>query len=202
MSEPALKVVDDPEAPQPVVIATVEQPIKLDLGCGQNPREGFEGVDIGGDVAKYKQDLLKFPWQWATSSVDEINCSHFIEHIPQANDETGKNLFFAFFDECYRVLKPKGTMSCCWPALQSVRAFQDPTHTRYVPAETMLYLSDEWRELNKLDHYRVDCNFAVSVNPTVQQAETLRHPVVGTNRMREMWNVAVDFHAVLTAIKP
>lgn len=201
MSEPALKLADDPHAPQPVVIATVEQPLKLDLGCGQNPCEGFEGVDIGGDVAKHKVDLLKFPWPFETSSVDEVHCSHFVEHIPMALDESGKDLFFAFFDELYRVLKPNAKATIIWPALQSVRAFQDPTHRRFIPAETMLYLSDEWRKLNKLDHYRADCNFAVNVNPTVQQAETLRHPTVGTNRLREMWNVAVDFHAILTSLK-
>lgn len=201
MSEPALKIVEDGQEPQPVVIAKVEQPLKLDLGCGQSPKEGFEGVDIGGDVAKYKQDLLKFPWQWEASSVDELHTSHFIEHIPMGVDDTGKDLFFAFFDECHRILKPKGTMTVIWPALQSVRAFQDPTHRRFIPAESMLYLSAEWRKLNKLDHYRVSCDFAVNVNPTVQQAEALRHPTVGSNRMRELWNVAVDFHAVLTALK-
>lgn len=189
MSEPALKVV------QP------ERTLKLDLGCGQSPREGFTGVDLWAPDAQ-KVDLMRFPWPWDTSVVDELHCSHFIEHIPQANDDTGKNLFFSFFDECWRVLKPKGSITCIFPALQSVRAFQDPTHTRYIPAETMLYLSAEWRKINKLDHYRVNCDFSVSVNPTVQQAETLRHPQVGTNRLREMWNVAVDFHAVLTAIKP
>lgn len=188
MSEAALKIVQ------------VEQPIKLDLGCGQNPREGFQGVDLWAPDAQ-KVDLLKFPWPFETASVDEAHCSHFIEHIPMREDESGKDLFFAFFDELHRILKPNAKATIIWPALQSVRAFQDPTHRRYLPAESMLYLSAEWRKLNKLDHYRVNCNFGISVNPTVQQTETLRHPQVGTNRLREMWNVAIDFHAMLTAIK-
>lgn len=182
-------------------IETIQPDIKLDLACGQTPREGFEGVDLWAPDAKHKLDLLKFPWPWETSSVDELHCSHYVEHIPMREDETGKDLFFAFFDECHRILRPKGTVTVIWPALQSVRAFQDPTHRRFIPAEQMLYLSAEWRKLNKLDHYQVACDFSVNVNPTVQQAETLRHPQVGGNRLRELWNVAVDFHAVLTAIK-
>ena len=56
--------------------------IKLDLGCGLNPREGFEGVDLYGDKAKHKVDLFKFPWPFVDNSVDEIACSHLLEHIP------------------------------------------------------------------------------------------------------------------------
>ena len=56
--------------------------IKFDLGCGTNPREGFDGVDIRGGKAKHVVDLFKFPWPFANDSVDEINCSHLLEHIP------------------------------------------------------------------------------------------------------------------------
>ncbi len=203
MSELALKIVP------------IEPVMKLDLGCGQSPREGFEGVDLYAD-AKHKVNLFRLPWPFEDDSVDEIHCSHFVEHLPKDfvdafgrrvehdSDEmaTARDRFFAFFDECYRILKPKGTMTVITPALQSVRSFQDPTHRDWIPAERYLYLSAEWRKLNKLDHYRVSSNFGVNVNPTVQPAEMLRHSQVGANRMRELWNVAVDFHAVLTAIKP
>ena len=56
--------------------------IKLDLGCGLNPREGFEGVDLYGEKAKHKVDLFKFPWPFKDASVDEIHASHFLEPIP------------------------------------------------------------------------------------------------------------------------
>jgi hypothetical protein len=68
----ALKLVEAVTAPS----------IKLDLGCGQNPKDGFEGVDIRGGKAKHVVDLFKFPWGFADNSVDEIHCSHFMEHIP------------------------------------------------------------------------------------------------------------------------
>ena len=68
-----------PETPK---LAASSRELKLDLGCGQNVREGFEGVDLYGDKAKHKVDLFKFPWPFKDGSVDEINCSHFMEHIP------------------------------------------------------------------------------------------------------------------------
>jgi predicted SAM-dependent methyltransferase len=56
--------------------------LKLDLGCGQNPKEGFEGVDVRGGKAKHEVDLFKFPWPFENDSVEEIHASHFLEHVP------------------------------------------------------------------------------------------------------------------------
>ena len=60
-------------------------PFKLDLGCGKNKQAGFVGVDErafeGVDVA---HDLRR-PWPWSDSSVDEVHCSHFLEHLTGQN---------------------------------------------------------------------------------------------------------------------
>ena len=199
---------------------------KLDLGAGQNPREGFEGVDIYPG-AKHVVDLLKFPWPFADESVDELHCSHFAEHIHAREIEerdisamhpdvgtiapdarlavfsarcekfVGQDMFLAFFDECYRILKKDAFMTVIVPALRSNRAFQDPTHRRFIPAETFLYLAAEWRKQNKLDHYRVKCNFGVNVNPTIPQELGLLSAEHQSRRINESWNCVFDFHAAL-----
>ena len=65
-------------APPPVA----KKEVKLDLGCGKHKKEGFIGVDQakveGVDVV---HDLKKTPWPWKANSVDEIHCSHFLEHL-------------------------------------------------------------------------------------------------------------------------
>jgi hypothetical protein len=193
--------------------------IKLDLAAGQSPREGFEGVDIWSG-AKHVVDLWRFPWPFEDESVSELHCSHHAEHIPSRDVEErdiradptvskdtyhqflGKDMFFAFFDECYRILKPEGWMTVIVPALRSNRAFQDPTHRRFIPAETFLYLSAEWRKVNKLDHYRVQCNFACDVNPTIPSELALRSPEVQGRMMNENWNCVFDFHAKLKKLPP
>ena len=142
-----------PETPK---LAASSRELKLDLGCGQNVREGFEGVDLYGDKAKHKVDLFKFPWPFKDGSVDEINCSHFMEHIPAREIEArdlvplgfgdhgsksnplnlddvcvldgvkylgkrfiGQDMFFAFLDECYRILKPGGWLFFVVPSGRS-----------------------------------------------------------------------------------
>ena len=58
------------------------KPLKLDLGAGQSPREGFEGVDLNAPNPAHRVDLFSYPMPWEDSSVDELHCSHFIEHLP------------------------------------------------------------------------------------------------------------------------
>ena len=71
----------------------------------------------------------------------------------------GKDMFFAFMDECYRIMKPDAWMHVVVPSGRSNRAFWDPTHRRFFVQETFLYLAEGWRAINRLDHYRCKCNF-------------------------------------------
>lgn len=207
--------------------------VKLDLACGQTPREGFEGVDFYAPNAKHKVDLFKFPFPWATASVDELHCSHFLEHLPcrevEARDIVdpqkpagyrlgitgspvplngrtggekiiGKDFLFAFMDECWRVLKPGGTMNIVVPSGTSTRAFQDPTHRRFFVGATFLYFNRDWRQQQKLDHYRAECHFAFNAVPIVEVGETVRTEEVQRQRFNELWNVIQDWQAVLTAM--
>jgi hypothetical protein len=193
--------------PAPVVVTIDERPLKLDLAAGQVPRPGFQGVDLfTGD---HRVDLLSFPWPWADASVDEVVCSHFVEHIPMGFvDAAGvvhampgigrKDLFFAFFDELYRVLKPGAKAEIVVPYLMSHRAFQDPTHRRFLCEASFSYLMKPWRDANKLDHYNVVCDFvAEACIPVTDATEAARVPEVQASRRAHMWNVVADMVIVL-----
>lgn len=146
-------------------------PLKLSLACGGNKPEGFKGVDIVKTASTdYVQDLLTFPWsQFKDNSVDEIECSNFVEHIPHGDSR--HDPFFQFFDEIYRILKPaefdqsnpnialKGFARIVCPYYSSIRAWQDPTHQRAISEASFLYLNKQWRIDNKLDHYPISCDF-------------------------------------------
>jgi SAM-dependent methyltransferase len=129
--------------------------LKLDFGCGANLREGFEGVDFYEPNAKYKVDLFNFPFPWKDGSVNEINCSHFIEHIPREKR-------WKFFEECYRILEVGGKITIAVPNWKSERAWGDMTH-EFPPVTAMMfwYLNQKWREANKLTYgpYDIKCNF-------------------------------------------
>jgi hypothetical protein len=187
--------------------------LKLDLGCGQNPKEGFEGVDLYGGKAKHIFNLFTFPWPFESDSVDELHASHFLEHIPAREVENrdlvpgilvtdiarflGQDMLFAFMDECYRIMKVDAWMQVIVPSGRSNRAFWDPTHRRFFMQETFLYFSAEWRKLNSLDHYRAKCNFGVDITHSLPQEETLRSAEAQAQRFQNYWNVTVDWIAKL-----
>lgn len=113
-------------------------PLKLDLGCGKNPREGFEGVDIIDFGQKWKVDLRK-KWPWADGSVAEAHMSHTLEHF------TGQERVH-LMNELYRVLALGGKCQVICPDWSSQRAYGDPTH-QWPPVSAFwsYYLSKEWR---------------------------------------------------------
>lgn len=199
---------------KPIELAPPVTLVRLDLGAGQNPAEGYESVDLNAS-ANHKVDLFKFPWPWLDESVDALRASHFVEHIPAREVELrdldvdtphtrgqfiGQDMLFAFFDECHRILKPKGTFEIIVPCLESSRAFQDPTHRRFITQATFCYLNKGWRESQKLDHYRVKCNFDGPVEFTVMEELTLLHQEVAQRRIREGWNTRGDYIAKLFKI--
>ena len=204
----------DVSSASPLVEAAARRERKLDLGCGQRPKEGFEGVDIHPGPAKHVVDLFKFPWPFESDSVDEIHASHLLEHVPAREVEErdlnissrafkighsylGADMLFAFVDECYRILKADSWMHVVVPSGRSNRAFWDPTHRRFFMQETCLYFSAEWRKMNGLDHYRVGCNFGVEVTHSLPNEEGLRAAEVQSDRFHHMWNVTVDWIAKL-----
>lgn len=186
-------------------LADNTKPLKLDLACGQNKKDdSFKGVDWWYKGADYVFDLTKFPWPFEDNSVDEIHCSHYIEHVAMEYVEHQghqKDALFAFFDECYRILKPDGIMTVICPSARSNRGFQDFTHRRFIVSESFLYLSDEWRRLNKLDHYNVNCNFGINVGHSMASEMNLLHSEALARRFNESWNVVYDWIATLKSLK-
>lgn len=57
------------------------QPIRFNMGSGQDRIPGYMGVDMHNPAADIKQDLLKL--DLPDGCADEIMSSHVIEHIPQ-----------------------------------------------------------------------------------------------------------------------
>jgi predicted SAM-dependent methyltransferase len=189
------------------VTVTTDAPVRLDLASGQVPRPGFQGVDLfTGD---HRVDLLAFPWPWADGTVDEVVCSHFVEHIPMGFVDADnvvhplpgigrKDLFLAFFDEVHRILKPGGKAEIVVPYLMSHRAFQDPTHRRFICEASFSYLMKPWRDANKLDHYNVQCDFiAEACIPITDPIEGTRIQEVQASRRQHYWNVVSDMIVVL-----
>jgi len=171
--------------------------IKIDLACGQNKQPDHIGVDIAGDC-DIKHDLFNnFPYPFEDNYADEIFSSHFIEHIPMEY-LNGKDKLFCFVDECYRILKPGGKLTLVFPSAMSTRAFQDPTHRRFIPAATAYYFNKQWREVNKLDHYNVICDFDFQIGEAINGNWINRSNDAKMFANQNYWNVIDDLWFIMT----
>lgn len=132
-------------------------PLKLDLGCGKNKAPGFVGVDSrkfeGVDVVC---NLAKGRWPWKDASVDEVNASHFVEHL-SAEER------IHFVNELWRVLKPGGKATVSVPHWCASRAYGDLTH-QWPPVTEFwfFYLSKAWRDVNAPHNDFYECDFQIS----------------------------------------
>lgn len=177
------------------------KPYKLDLACGNNLQKGFVGVDITkkGTKAKIEHDLNVYPWPFKDNSVDEIWCSHFVEHLPH-----GLGLqdgMVDFMNECWRIMKPGAIARFLTPYYANARAFQDPYHTRYITETSYLYFNKNWRKINKLEHYPITADFeVVKLDHSVNQAFVGRAQEAMQQMAMMNWNVVDDL--LVTLKKP
>jgi predicted SAM-dependent methyltransferase len=164
------------------------EPIRLNLGCGQNRIEGFTGVDImpGADVVL---DLFKPKWPWKDNSVDAIECLHFIEHVPSLID---------FMNECHRILKPGGQMHVIAPYYTSIRCWQDPTHKNAISEVSFMYYNADWRKANKLDHYPITADFDFAYGYAFNPIWQARSDEARQFALAHYWNVVSDIEVTLT----
>lgn len=171
--------------------------VRLDIGCGKNKREGFTGVDQyameGVDVVAD----LREPWPWDSDSVDEVVCSHFVEHLA-ARERTH------FFNELHRVLKPGAKATVITPHWASNRAYGDPTH-QWPPVAEMAfyYLSREWRRTQAPHTDRewnpdgFDCDFDATWGYGMHQALATRNAEYQQHALQFWKEAATDLHATL-----
>lgn len=101
--------------------------LRLNLGCGDDAIAGWLNQDRtprpGVDIA---WDLRDRPWPLDDNSCERILARDVLEHLP---DVVG------FMDECWRLLKPGGTLVIQAVLAYTQNAWADPTHVRgYVPA--------------------------------------------------------------------
>lgn len=140
----------------PIPVKT-ELRLKVNLGSGLLPKEGFINVDVcaapGVDVV---HDLETYPWPFMDDSIEEVYSEQFLEHVKEP---------FPFFNELYRVMRIGGKAKFIVPWGQSIRAWQDPTHVRPWFPQSFFYYNKKWRDDNKLSpvYYPLTCHFDSSV---------------------------------------
>lgn len=77
--------------------------VRLNLGSGDDRRDGYVSVDLREDVADVVCDVRKLE-HWGDATVDEILAEDLLEHFPA--DET-----VPILEEWARALKPGGALT-------------------------------------------------------------------------------------------
>lgn len=167
--------------------------MKLDLGCGTRKREGFLGVDSSPDCgADFVHDLREHPWPFDDASVEEVHCSHFLEHLDGPER-------IAFMEELYRVLKPGAKALFITPYWTWVGAIQDPTHKWPPIAEqSYFYFNAEARRRLNVEHYAIRCDFDLAFDGVLAPEIRSLGPNEQAFAKKHYFNAVLELHAQLT----
>ena len=107
--------------------------VRLDLGCGSDPRSGWVNHDRTGHApyVAVAHDLNALPWPWPDASADEISALDVMEHLKLDVQQ--------WLDECWRILRPNRSLYLRVPAWDNPVSYRDPTHRRVFHEETFDY---------------------------------------------------------------
>lgn len=108
--------------------------MKLNLGCGDIPREGYINVDKRPSLSGVDMvhDLDIYPWPFDDSSIDEVFMDQCLEHLIDRNRA---------MKEIHRILKKGGKAVICVPHFTWQYAYADPTHRHFFAYRTFFYYS-------------------------------------------------------------
>ena len=129
-------------------------PVKIDLGCGPNKKEGYLGIDIlplpGVDhVVNLEEGLTFLP----DNSVDEFYTSHFLEHVEN---------FSLVMHEIHRTAKNGAIVKVIVPHHSNPYFYSDYTHKRFFGLYTFHYLSgNSLKYRRKVPCYEQDISFSI-----------------------------------------
>jgi len=104
---------------------------KLEVGCGDNKRKGYTGMDIVAlDDVDIVHDMNSIPWPFDDNQFEEIILDDVLEH---------SNNFLGIIEEIYRVGKNGCTVKISVPHYSSDNMYTDPTHTTFFSSRSFNY---------------------------------------------------------------
>lgn len=126
--------------------------MKLNLGCGKKPMEGFVNVDYY-DSCDMRVDLNVFPWPWENDSIEEVYSCHWLEHVED---------YERTIRETFRILRPNGVLHCRVPhhrAPSSVVMAHKWRFSTYTPRDLCAVLPYQFEGRQLFHNGRVRLNY-------------------------------------------
>ena len=124
--------------------------MELLIGCGSrrdkiidpSKRGDWEKLLTLDNVESHHPDIVwdlnDIPWPFNDGDFTEVHAYEVLEHL---GDQGDYESFFRCFGEIYRVLEPDGLLCATCPAPGSPWVWGDPSHTRQIGPESLVFLS-------------------------------------------------------------
>ena len=166
--------------------------MKLNLGCGRNPIDGWVNCDImDGPGVDRVFDLEKPPYPFETDSADNFHMSHVLEHI-----RGDLNMM----EELHRIAKPGAEIALRCPYGSHDSAFEDPTHVKILFENSFMYYGQS-------AYCRADYGYRGDWERThliLSIPETFRHLKDDSkmSQVKLMRNVCREITCIMKAVKP
>lgn len=116
--------------------------MKLNLGCGNDYREGFVNLDYGKCRADVYHDLNVTPYPFDDNQISYIFAQQVLEHV-------NRDKWLVIIRELHRISKPNAIWEIMTPYALSDNFFTDPTHSMPFTPRTFDYF-DKTRPLGEL----------------------------------------------------
>lgn len=111
--------------------------IRLNIGCGNLPKEGYKNIDISKEAKADEYYDASKEIKEEDESVEEIHCGCMMEQIDD---------LVLFLNECHRVLKDGGELNGYVPST-------DPSVLHLDPMDKKFFQIDSFNYFNKNKHH-------------------------------------------------
>jgi len=120
---------------------------KLNLGCGNDIKEGWDNIDIqkGQNVIK-SFDFNKFPYPIKDNTYDYIYTSCVLEHLNDAEK---------VISELWRISKPKGIIHIVVPHYTNKGAYSDLQHKHFFNEIAFKELEMKKTKIDKKKQFKI-----------------------------------------------
>lgn len=167
--------------------------LKLDVGCGQNKKAGFLGVDIvSAEGVDFVLDITKEKLPLDENSVDEVFSNHFFEHIDSPKEALEELIRVSVHGAPFEVWTPYLKSNDAF--LLGHRHFYNEKIWRHICIEYPHFWLKDVEATLRLDRF---C-YVLTPNVTTE-LEKVRIPL--SFALGHMFNIANEIGAFMTVLK-